>query len=130
MACHIATTTFDSRNAFSQSLFWSSVLGFAANPDDPNKPEHEECLIQSPDGTRRILFIDVPEAKQVKNRIHFDLEPTDATRDQELQRLLDLGATQVDDRRLSDGRGWVVLSDPEGNEFCILRSAAERAAQP
>jgi hypothetical protein len=130
MACHIATTTFDSRNAFSQSLFWSSVLGFAENPDDPNKPEHEECLIQSPDGTRRILFIDVPEAKQVKNRVHFDLEPTDATRDQELQRLLDLGATQVDDRRLSDGRGWVVLSDPEGNEFCILRSAAERAAQP
>jgi Glyoxalase-like domain len=130
MACHIATTTFDSRNAFSQSLFWSAVLGFAENPDDPNKPEHEECLIQSADGTRRILFIDVPEAKQVKNRIHFDLEPTDATRDQELQRLLDLGATQVDDRRLSDGRGWVVLSDPEGNEFCILRSAAERAAQP
>jgi Glyoxalase-like domain len=130
MACHIATTTVDSRNAFAQSLFWSAVLGFAEDPDDPNKPEHEECLIQSPDGTQRILFIDVPEAKQVKNRIHFDLEPTAVTRDQELQRLLDLGATQVDDRRLPDGRGWVVLSDPEGNEFCILRSAAERAAQP
>jgi hypothetical protein len=72
----------------------------------------------------------VAEAKQIKNRIHFDLEPTDVTRDQELQRLFDLGATQVDDRRLPDGRGWVVLSDPEGNEFCILRRAAERAAQP
>jgi catechol 2,3-dioxygenase-like lactoylglutathione lyase family enzyme len=130
MACHIATTTVDSRNAFAQSLFWSAVLGFAEDADDPNKPEHEECLIQSPDGTQRILFIDVPEAKQIKNRIHFDLEPTDVTRDQELQRLFDLGATQVDDRRLPDGRGWVVLSDPEGNEFCILRSAAERAAQP
>jgi hypothetical protein len=56
----------------------------------------------------------VAEAKQIKNRIHFDLEPTDVTRDQELQRLFDLGATQVDDRRLPDGRGWVVLSDPEG----------------
>jgi catechol 2,3-dioxygenase-like lactoylglutathione lyase family enzyme len=130
MACHIATTTIDSRNAFAQSLFWTAVLGFAEDPDDPNQPEHQECLIQSPDRTQRILFIDVPDAKQVKNRIHFDLEPTDTTRDQELQRLLDLGATQVDDRRLSDGRGWVVLSDPEGNEFCILRSAAERAAQP
>jgi hypothetical protein len=130
MACHIVTTTVDSRNAFTQSLFWSSVLGFAENPNDPNKPEHEECLIQSPDGSQRILFIDVPEAKQVKNRIHFDLEPTDTTRDAELRRLLDLGATQVDDRRLPDGRGWVVLGDPEGNEFCILRSAAERAAQP
>jgi hypothetical protein len=130
MACHIVTTTVDSRNAFTQSLFWSSVLGFAENPNDPNKPEHEECLIQSPDGNQRILFIDVPEAKQVKNRIHFDLEPTDTTRDEELRRLLDLGATHVDDRRLPDGRGWVVLGDPEGNEFCILRSAAERAAQP
>jgi len=130
MACHIATTTVDSRNAFAQSLFWSAVLGFAENPNDPNKPEHEECLIQSPDGSQRILFIDVPEAKQVKNRIHFDLEPTDTTRDEELRRLLDLGATHVDDRRLPDGRGWVVLGDPEGNEFCILRSAAERAAQP
>ena len=130
MACHIVTTTVDSRNAFTQSLFWSSVLGFAENPNDPNKPEHEECLIQSPDGSQRILFIDVPEAKQVKNRIHFDLEPTDTTRDEELRRLLDLGATHVDDRRLLDGRGWVVLGDPEGNEFCILRSAAERSAQP
>jgi Glyoxalase-like domain len=130
MACHIATTTVDSRNAFAQSLFWSSVLGFAENPNDPNKPEHEECLIQSPDGSQRILFIDVPEAKQVKNRIHFDLEPSDTTRDEELRRLLNLGASQVDDRRLPDGRGWVVLGDPEGNEFCILRSAAERAAQP
>jgi hypothetical protein len=130
MACHIATTTVDSRNAFTQSLFWSAVLGFAENPEDPNKPEHEECLIQSPDGSQRILFIDVPEAKQVKNRVHFDLEPTDITRDEELQRLVDLGATQIDDRRLADGRGWVVLSDPEGNEFCILRGAAERAAQP
>jgi predicted enzyme related to lactoylglutathione lyase len=130
MACHIATTTVDSRNAFAQSLFWSAVLGFAEDSDDPNKPEHEECLIQSPDMSQRILFIDMRETKQVKNRIHFDLEPTDTTRDEELRRLLDLGATQVDDRRLSDGRGWVVLSDPEGNEFCILRSAAERAAQP
>ena len=130
MACHIATTTVDSRNAYTQSLFWSAVLGFAEDPDDPNKPEHEECLIRSPDGRQRILFIDVPEAKQVKNRIHFDLQPTDTSRDEELERLLELGATQVDDRRLADGRGWVVLSDPEGNEFCILRSAAERAAQP
>ena len=61
MACHIVTTTVDSRNAFTQSLFWSSVLGFAENPNDPNKPEHEECLIQSPDGSQRILFIDVPD---------------------------------------------------------------------
>jgi len=48
------------------------------------------------------------------------------SRDEELARLLEFGARVVDDRRQADGTGWVVLADPEGNEFCILRSAAER----
>ena len=68
-----------------------------------------------------------PEGKAVKNRIHLDLVP-DSTRDQEVERLLGIGATLVDDRRRPDGSGWVVLSDPEGNEFCVERSPAERAA--
>jgi Glyoxalase-like domain len=72
----------------------------------------------------------VPDAKLVKNRLHLDLRPVEGDRDTELARLLDLGATEVDDRRLSDGRGWVVLADPEGNEFCILRSLTEVEAQP
>ena len=67
----------------------------------------------------RLLFIEVPEAKQVKNRVHFDLDPVEGSRDEELARLLELGATVVDDRRLPDGTGWVVLADPEGNEFCV-----------
>jgi Glyoxalase-like domain len=70
----------------------------------------------------------VPEAKTVKNRVHLDLEPDDRTRDQEVERLLGIGATLVDDQRRPDGRGWVVLADPEGNEFCVERSPAERAA--
>ncbi|HVK45532.1 MAG TPA: VOC family protein, partial [Micropruina sp.] len=64
------------------------------------------------------------------NRMHFDLRPREGSRDAEIARALALGATQVDDRRLADGRGWVVLADPEGNEFCILRSLAEVAATP
>jgi len=64
----------------------------------------------------------------VKNRVHLDLAPTERTRDEEVERLLSLGATMVDDRRLPDGRGWVVLADPEGNEFCVVRSEAERVA--
>lgn len=55
-----------------------------------------------------------------------DLKPADGTRDVELKRLLVLGAREVADRRRADGSGWVVLADPEGNEFCILRSDAER----
>jgi len=102
------------------------------DPDDPNEPGHEECMIFSTDGRTRLLFIEVPEGKQVKNRIHFDLRPPDATREEEVSRLIGLGATEVADHRRSDGSGWVTLADPEGNEFCVLRgdSQAEDPVRP
>ena len=128
MTAVISHTSFDATDAYAQSLFWARVLGFAEDPDDPNEPGHEECMIFSPDGATRVLFIEVPERKQVKNRLHLDLVPAEGSRDEELARLLDLGATVVDDLRRPDGPGWVVLADPEGNEFCILRGPAERAA--
>jgi len=128
MTSTISHTTFDALDAYAQSVFWGQVLGFTEDPDDPNEPGHDENMIFSPDGSQRLLFIDVPDAKQVKNRLHLDLVPADRTRDEELERLLGIGATQVGDLRRPDGRGWVVLADPEGNEFCILRSEAERAA--
>jgi len=87
-------------------------------------------MIYSPGRTHRLLFIEVPDAKQAKNRIHFDLRPNDRSRDEELERLVELGATQIADLRKDDGGGWVVLADPEGNEFCILRSDDEVAARP
>ena len=129
MTAVISHTTLDATDAYAQSLFWAEVLGFAEDPDDPNEPGHEECMIFSPDRTTRVLFIEVPEKKQVKNRMHFDLVPAEGTRDQELARLVSVGATVVDDLRRPDGAGWVVLADPEGNEFCILRSEAERAGR-
>jgi predicted enzyme related to lactoylglutathione lyase len=128
MTAVISHTTLDATDAFAQSLFWAEVLGFAEDPDDPNAPGHDECMIYSPDRRTRVLFIEVPEKKQVKNRMHFDLVPAEGTRDEELARLVSIGATVVDDLRRPDGTGWVVLADPEGNEFCILRSEAERAA--
>lgn len=87
-------------------------------------------MIFSRDGKHRLLFIEVPEPKQIKNRIHFDLRPVEGSRDDELSRLIELGATTAADRRNADGTGWVVLADPEGNEFCILRSNAEVTAGP
>ena len=62
-----------------------------------------------------------------KNRLHFDLRPRDGSRDEEVERLLGAGATLVADHRgmYGPGSGWVTLADPEGNEFCILRSQAE-----
>ena len=126
MTALISHTSFDATDSYAQSVFWGQVLGYAEDPDDPNEPGHEECMIFAPDGRTRILFIEVPETKQGKNRIHLDLVPASGTRDAELERLLGLGATVVDDLRRPDGPGWVVLADPEGNEFCILRSEAER----
>jgi hypothetical protein len=69
----------------------------------------------------------VPEGKQVKNRVHLDLappEPTPEARDAEMERAIGLGARLVEDHRRPDRTGWVVLADPEGNEFCIERGVA------
>jgi hypothetical protein len=128
MTSYISHTTIDCRNAYELSEWWKPVLGYVDLEGDPNLPGHEECMIRDPETGHLVLFIEVPEEKSGKNRIHFDLMPRQGTRDEELDRLLSLGATQVRDLRDPSGTGWVVLADPEGNEFCILRSAAERDA--
>jgi predicted enzyme related to lactoylglutathione lyase len=121
----ISHTTVDCHNAYAQSVWWAEVLGMTEDPSDPNEPGHEECMIFSADGRTRVLFIEVPEAKQAKNRLHFDLRPTDLTREQEVERLIAHGATVLADRRRPDGSGWYTLADPEGNEFCVLRGDLE-----
>jgi hypothetical protein len=130
MTSYIAHTTIDCRNAYELSAWWKQVLGYVDVPDDPNEPGHQECMIIRPDGGHQLLFIEVPDTKSVKNRLHFDLRPAEGTRDEEAARLVLLGATEIDDQRDHYGPsvGWVVLADPEGNEFCVLRSDAERAA--
>lgn len=126
MTSAISHTSVDSRDAYAQSRWWQEVLRWREDPQDPNQPGHDECMIFSPDGRTRLLFIEVPEAKTVKNRLHLDLTPLTGTRDEEVERLVALGATPVADHRRPDGPGWVTLSDPEGNEFCVLRSNEER----
>lgn len=96
------------------------MLGYVEDFDDPNRPEHDECLILAPDGSQPLLFIRVPDRKSVKNRVHLDLRPTDRNREDEVDRLVALGATRYQDHRRPDGSGWVTLTDPEGNEFCVL----------
>jgi len=120
MTSRISHTSFDARNAYAQSVFWSQVLDFTEDPDDPNKPEHQECLIMSRDRSQMLLFITVPDRKTVKNRVHLDLRPADRTREQETERIVALGASRSADHRRPDGSGWITLADPEGNEFCIL----------
>ena len=120
MALRISHTSVDARDAYAQSRWWGEVLGWSEDPDDPNLPGHEECMIFSPDGRQRLLFIEVPEAKTVKNRLHLDLAPTDRSRKAEVERVAALGGAWFADHRRPDGRGWVTMTDPEGNEFCIL----------
>ncbi len=130
MTSFISHTTVDSRNAYELSEWWKPVLGYVDLDGDPNLPGHEECMIRDAETGHLLLFIEVEDGKVVKNRVHFDLVPRERTRDEELAWLLEHGATEVADHRGKDGpgTGWVTLADPEGNEFCILRSAAERAA--
>jgi catechol 2,3-dioxygenase-like lactoylglutathione lyase family enzyme len=128
MTSTISHTTIDCANAYELSEWWKQVLEYVDLDGDPNLPGHEECLIRSPETGHMLLFIEVPDAKRGKNRVHLDLRPTDRSRDEEVERLLAIGASHLADHRdiRGDGTGWVVLADPEGNEFCILRSEAER----
>jgi Glyoxalase-like domain len=106
--------TVDAHDPPSQGRWWAHALGWVVVNDDPNEFE----IRPSPEQIPGLLFIAVPEAKTVKNRLHLDLRPDD--RDDEVARFISLGATRAD-----VGQGeqtWVVLQDPEGNEFCVLRS--------
>lgn len=116
--------TIDCADAYELAGFWAEVLGSSRHDDD--QPGDPEALVETPRAA--LLFISVPESKRTKNRIHLDLCPEDRTRDEEVERLLALGATLVGDHRKPDGRGWATLADPEGNEFCVECSTAERAA--
>lgn len=105
------------------ATFWSRLV------DQPiyheNEPGDDEVVINLPTG-QTLFFQRVPEAKPAgRNRLHICLQP-DGPRDDEVQRVLALGAVMVEDHRNPDGTGWAVLADPEDNEFCVLRSKAER----
>ena len=123
MSSRVRHTTVDCSDPYTLAGFWAEVLGGSRSDDDfPGDPE----ALVSAEGTA-LLFVTVPEAKAGKNRVHLDLQPQDRTRDEEVDRLIALGATLVADHRRPNGRGWVTLADPEGNEFCVEPSAAERA---
>jgi Glyoxalase-like domain len=104
--------------------FWCSVLGYEVQDEDdgivtigsPMAPEGKNHRGPVPP---MLTFAHVPEAKTVKNRLHLDVNPTDREQDEEVCRLLDLGARQADAGQTGD-ESWVCLADPEGNEFCVL----------
>lgn len=106
--------------------FWCAALGFEVIDSRPDlieigswEPSVERVRAEQMPPT--ILFIRVPEGKTSKNRLHLDLSPTDVTTEEEVDRLCGLGARPVDVGQQGN-EGWTVLADPEGNEFCVLRS--------
>jgi predicted enzyme related to lactoylglutathione lyase len=112
MGSSVFSVTIDCRDPRSLASFWEQVLDYERTHD-----EDDEVVIESRTGSGdALLFLAVPDEKKVKNRIHLDLTPTDQAA--EVERVKALGATEVDigQRDVS----WVVLADPEGNEFCIL----------
>ena len=116
--------TVDCMEPYELGSFWSRVTGWPLSDED--QPGDDEVLLEAPTPVPALLFIRVPEAKTVKNRLHIDWMPDERTRDEEVDRLVALGAKLHEDHRTPDGPGWVTLQDPEGNEFCVERSAAER----
>lgn len=130
MSLRIRHVTVDCADPYTLAGFWAALLGYREDPSSPNHPGAQEALIVDPLGTAGLLFIRVPEPKAVKNRLHFDVWPDGVDsldRDQSLEAALSLGASLLDDRREPGGAGWIVLADPEGNEFCLERSRAERS---
>ncbi|MFF8472256.1 VOC family protein [Streptomyces sp. NPDC015414] len=124
MVSVLQNVAIDCADAYELACFWSRVTGRPLHPDSgPGDPETQVLLADGP----VLHFNQVPEPKTGKNRIHLCLRP-ETTREREVERLLGLGATLVADHRNPDGSGWAVLADPEGNEFCVLRSASDRAA--
>ncbi len=116
MTLRIDALSLDANDVDGLARFWGELLGWRRAEEDGG-----EILLEPPDGAPGVplLFLPVPEGKQAKNRLHLDLRPAD--QQAEVDRALALGATRADVGQ-GDDVTWVVLADPEGNEFCILRA--------
>jgi hypothetical protein len=112
--------------------FWCAALGYSVldatdglvevGPERGSDAELLEAVRRMPVAPS-MFFALVPEGKTVKNRLHLDLSPVDCTQAEEVARLEVLGARRADVGQ-TGAESWVVMADPEGNEFCVLRSLA------
>lgn len=119
MTLRIQCVSIDTADPSRLAGFWQAALGWRRTFE-----QDDEVALEPPAGSREdgvvpdLLFLRVPDGKAVKNRLHFDLRPEDQAA--EVARLEALGA-----RRTDVGQGpdvsWVVMADPDGNEFCVLR---------
>jgi catechol 2,3-dioxygenase-like lactoylglutathione lyase family enzyme len=127
MGSRLTEIVVDCRDPEAQAAFWAAALGYHVVRREDGQVEIGPWVREPPDlaeqvrrapGVPTLVFVAVPEGKTVKNRLHLDLRPVDGSHAEEVERLVALGA-----RRADIGQGevpWVVLADPEGNEFCVL----------
>jgi len=120
---------FDCPDPRKTAEFWAEALGYRI--EAPNE-YIGDVLLHDPKGVGQPLgFMKVPEPKVVKNRVHIDLQP-DGHMEEEVERLVALGATVVETRQdpdegYVDPTIWTVMLDPDGNEFCVIEELSRRA---
>ena len=133
MTSRLTEISLDCHDPDLLATFWTNVLDWVVLHREPGLVEigpagrdDAELLeaVRTGPVAPTIFLAQVPEEKVAKNRIHFDVSPVDCSQDDEVERILALGATHADVGQTGQ-ESWVVLADPEGNEFCVLRSLAE-----
>ncbi|MFE9681086.1 VOC family protein [Streptomyces sp. NPDC006285] len=128
MTSRFTELSFDCHDPERLAAFWCEVFGFTVLDREEDSIEIGSWEPNVEDHRARqmpvtLVFVKVPEGKTVKNRLHLDVSPIDTSTKEEVDRLVALGARKVDVGQGPD-RTWEVLADPEGNEFCVLRSLA------
>jgi hypothetical protein len=131
MVSRFTELVVDCRDPWRLAAFWRAVLGFEVIDERPDLVEigswePTPAAVRERQGAPTIVFVRVPEGKVGKNRLHLDVSPADRSHQEEVDRLVALGARPVDVGQ-GEGRSWQVLADPEGNEFCVLRSLTSLA---
>ena len=132
MASRLTEISLDCHDPDLLADFWTGVLDWVVLHREPglveigpDRREDAELLeaVRSGPVAPTIFLAQVPEDKVAKNRVHYDVSPVDRSQEEEVERILGLGATRADIGQTGE-ESWVVLADPEGNEFCVLRSLA------
>ena len=123
MACRFTELIIDCEDPRRLGDFWAEVLGYRETAAK-FEGEYNYVELEGPPGSGpSLLLLRTPDQKTTKNRLHIDVNATDRDQDAEVERIEALGAKRVD---IGQGeQTWVVLADPEGNEFCVLRSRVE-----
>lgn len=128
MTSRFTELSFDCHDPERLAAFWCEVLDVKVIDQREDMVEIGSWVPTVEDIRARhmpptLVFVRVPEGKAVKNRLHLDVSPIDRSTEDEVNRLLGLGAVRVDVGQ-GVGRSWVVMADPEGNEFCVVRTLA------